>query len=668
MKIKLSKTLKGTNNISGGMTSEEYKENLKLLEEWNYEYYINDNSSVSDAQYDAVMFQVMEFEKNHPDKKDKFSVTSKIGCSVSLSKLTKVTRPRKMFSLANAFTKEDIQKYLKDTKNASEYILEWKFDGLGVELTYRRGELVMATTRGDGFTGEDVTHNVRLIRNLPLKLNKNVNCTVRGEVVVSRKVFQRSLSDNAGYSNPRNMAAGIVRSKDTNRIQKHSVSFMAYKLFMDDGSVFMTHEDSLLYARELGFRPIIFKKVSGNLDNLERIYKIWLDERELFEFDVDGIVLKLNDLEIVEELGTTFKYPKADIAWKFPTGSVPTTIKRIEDTVGRTGLITPVMSFQPPVVLDGVTVSQATGHNYTDMRLKGLGVGAEVKVTRNGGVVPGVSEVLVPAKKPHGVPRFCPACKSLTRQIQAEVSCTNPECSAILVASMQYFAAKTGMDIEGIGRESAKKLVGLGIKTPLDLCNPKTWKDPMLSQILRVLGAGRTNQILTSLNERWKSGRVYPKYLKSLGLPEIGERKCLDLAENFPPDKLLKAKNSDFQKVYNLGISIGERMEAYIIENHDMLVELFKYIKPIVLPPKNSGKLSGQHFCITGTLEAPRREIEDRIVAQGGTVQKIVTRKTDFLVIGENPGRDKILGADRCATRKISEKAFLDNILGEKII
>ena len=663
MKIKLPKTAK---NLSD-MTLEEYKENLKLLEDWNYEYYINDNPSVSDAQYDSVMFRVMEFEKNHPGKKDKFSVTSKIGCSVALSKLTKVTRARKMFSLANAFTKEDIKKYLKDTKNASEYIMEWKYDGLGIELTYRHGELVLATTRGDGFTGEDVTHNVRLIRNLPLKLNQLVNCTVRGEVVISRKVFQKSLSDNTGYSNPRNMAAGIVRSKDTSRMQKYPMSFMAYNVFMDDGSIFLTHEDSLLHGRELGFRPIIFKKVSGNLDNLERIYNIWLDERELFEFDTDGVVLKLNDLEMVEELGTTFKYPKADIAWKFPTVAIPTTIKKITDTIGRTGLITPVMSFHPPVVLDGVTVSQATGHNYDDMHLKGLGVGAEVKVTRNGGVVPGVSEVLVPAKKPHKAPRFCPACKSLTRQIQAEVSCTNPECPDVLAASMKYFAARTCMDIEGIGYESSKKLIGIGVKTPLDLCNPKTWKDPMLSKILKVLGAGRTNQILTSLNERWKSGREYPKYLKSLGLPEIGERKCQSLAESFPPDKLLKAKNADFQKVYNLGTSIGERMEAYITDNHDMLVKIFGYIKPIILPPKNSGKLSGQHFCITGTLEVPRREVEDKIVAQGGTVQKSVTRKTDYLIVGINPGRDKIIGAERYSARKISEKDFLDNILGDAI-
>ena len=660
IKIKTSK------KFSGGLTLEEYKESLKLLEEWNYEYYINDNSPVSDAQYDSVMFRVLEFEKNNPDKKDKFSVTSKIGCSVALSKLTKVTRARKMFSLANAFTKNDIQKYLKDTKNASEYIMEWKYDGLGIELTYRRGELVLATTRGDGFTGEDVTHNVRLIRNLPLKLNKSVNCTVRGEVVISRKVFQKSLSDNTGYSNPRNMAAGIVRSKDTLRMQKYPMSFMAYNLFMDDGSIFLTHEDSLLYGRELGFRPIIFKKVSGNLDNLERTYKIWLDERELFEFDVDGIVLKLNNLELSEELGTTFKYPKADIAWKFPTIAVPTTIKRIEDTLGRTGVITPVMIFQPPVVIDGVTVSQATGHNYADMHLKGLGVGAQVKVTRNGGVVPGVSEVLVPAKKPHTAPRFCPVCKSLTRQLQAEVTCTNPNCPEVLAASMLYFASKTGMDIDGIGKESSRKLIEIGVKTPLDLCNPKTWQEPMLSQILKVLGAGRTNQILSALKERWESGRPYPKYLKSLGLPEIGEQKCLPLAENFPPERLLKAKSSDFREVHSLGTAIGERLEAYVKDNHDMLVELFGYIHPVILPPKVSGKLSGQHFCITGTLEAPRREVEDRIVAQGGTVQKSVTRKTDFLIVGENPGRDKLLGADRYSAHKISEKDFLSGILGEK--
>ena len=173
---------------------------------------------------------------------------------------------------------------------------------------------------------------------------------------------------------------------------------------------------------------------------------------------------------------------------------------------------------------------------------------------------------------------------------------------------------------------------------------------------------------MVSLTERWKSGRTYPEYLRSLGLPEIGEQKAQALAENFPPEKFLKAKTSDFQKVHSLGIAIGELLEAYVKDNHDMLVKLFKYVPPVVAPPRQvSGKLSGQHFCITGTLEAPRREIENRIVAQGGTVQKSVTRKTDFLVVGENPGKDKLLGADRYNARKISEKDFLDNILGDAI-
>ena len=640
----------------------EYELLVKKVNEWDIKYYIQDNPEVSDGMYDKAMRDLLAFEEKNPSANAFInSPTKKIGCSMVMSKLTKISRNHKMMSLANAFTETDIQKFFEDT-NSPEYCVEWKYDGLGIELVYDLGILIQATTRGDGIVGEDVLHTVKLMKNVPLTIPLHKPCIVRGEAVVSKKVFASANKDIQQYSSPRNMVAGITRSLDNSKMQQYPAIFQPYEVFIDAVKHGTQTQNLDFLEKHLGFFPINYHCIRGNniLTDCYQVYNDFLQKRASFFFDVDGIVIKVNDQQQAIALGYTAKFPKSAIAWKFPTMAVKTKVKKIMDQVGRTGAVTPVAIFDPSVIIDGVEVTRATGHNYTEMARLGIGVGAEVMVTRNGGVVPGIAEVITPAKKVHKAPRCCPSCGALLRQTQIIVSCEDPGCFAVNAQQLEHFASRNCMDIQGMGEKTAELFTRkLGIFI-LRFCDPLVWQHEYPT-IEGVIGKARTKQIHTSLMDRWRNGWPFHKMIYALGLPDVGEQRSKLLADKFEPAALLKATPEQLLQVEDFGVIVAEAVAGFLWENKQDISRIFDWIAPVNKKlEKISEKLSGKHICITGVLSQPRKMFETHITQNGGIIQSTVTRKTDFLILGDSPGKDKVSKANALEVRTIKEKDFLE--------
>lgn len=652
-------------------TLEEYIRAVARLNECNYEYYIKSHSIVSDSEYDQLLRDTMAFEEANKELILPESPTHRIGNSVTVSKLKKVHRRHKMYSIGNVFSAEELMAFLKATGEA-QMIAEFKYDGLGIELIYVDGLLQSATTRGDGLVGEDVTHTARTIKTIPLQCSEKFDGAIRGEVVVSRSTFLMA-QVMGRYTSPRNMASGLMRQLDNTEALQYELIFIPYEVSFGIPAKIKNQFGVLAWLGRLGFKvptAAIYECGQSAMDSSQRLYNLMLSERPDLPWDVDGIVLKVNDLAHQRDLGFTAKAPRGMVAWKFPTMSQPTTISVIRDQVGRTGVITPVAFFDPAVIIDGVTVAQATLFNYSEVNRLGIGLGAKVMVTRKGGVVPGIECVTAKAEFPNYPPVICPECGHGLEWREKELFCTNlVKCRGILSERLVHFVSRGCMDIRGFGEVAAHNLVYReGFTRLTQFCAKNSWHT---GSVRAVLGDKVFWNVLAVMQDRWDNGWSWAKMIFALGIPNIGAKNAETLAENFEPEEFFNlfyiedisvSAEHNYARIKNLpgfGEILADSVRDYLTDvlrwSEGQVVT--KMIKPI-LPEKaeyKSSALDSMSFVVTGTLSKDRPAILRDILAHGGKVTPGVGKKTTFVLAGTDPGLTKINKAKALGTAIISE-------------
>jgi DNA ligase (NAD+) len=651
------------------------------IEYHNRRYYQDDAPEIADAEYDRMMRELQDLEARFPDEDIASSPSQRVGAA-PLSKFAPFNHPQPMLSLANAFSREEILDFDSRIKRMAgveriEYIAEPKLDGLAVNLIFENGFFVRGATRGDGATGEDVTQNLKTIPSLPLKMKKNFLyplpefIEIRGEVYMEKKPFgalnrRREQQGEEPFANPRNAAAGSLRQLDPKITARRPLSIFLYGAGVVRGVGFSTHWDVLEALKSWGFpvNPWIRKAVDiyDCIAYFEQIGSL----RPTLPYDIDGVVLKVNDLALQERLGNVSRSPRWALACKFPAEQASTRVKDIVVQVGRTGALTPV-AIMEPVNVGGVMVSRATLHNEDDILKKDIRIGDTVIVQRAGDVIPEVVCVVDPNQPgrnaPFSMPRRCPECGSeVIRPVgEAAYRCVNLSCPAQIKEHIRHFASRGAMDIEGLGEKLTAQLFDAGlISDPADLYFLSPDKLLSLDRM-----AEKSVQNLLKALERSKNPPL-DKFIFALGIRHVGERTAKILADRFETfENLMMATFDDLTSIPEIGPEIAQSIISFFSEAKNQVV-IEKFFKAGVAPwwnaPKTHALLAGKFLVFTGTLSTLGRNEAKKIAESlGAIVQSSVGQKTSFVVVGQDPGskldKAKALGVDT-----ISELEFLKMI------
>lgn len=624
---------------------------IDIINNASYEYYVNDNPSITDQEYDDYYNELLKLESKYPDLKRTDSPTIRVGGQV-VDKFEKVTHETPMLSFDDIFNEDEIvsfdERIRKTCPNAC-YTLEPKMDGLSGSLLYEKGVLVRAATRGDGVIGENITHNVKTIKSVPLKLNKPIDIEVRGEIYMSKKSFekcneQRKKDNEPLFANPRNAAAGSVRQLDSSIAAKRGLDFMAYFLPNSDKYGIKTQLESLEFLKELGF--VTNYKLNGIAKNVKDIIN-YIDDlsskRNSLPYEIDGVVLKVNSLVDEAKLGTTQRVPRWGIAYKFPAEEVLTTLKEIKFTVGRTGKITPNAIFSP-VHVAGSIVSKATLHNEDYCVDKDVRVGDVISIRKAGDVIPEVVEVKKERRTGNEMPfkmiENCPMCDSKLVKEDANYFCKNDLCPARKIESLIHFASRDTMNIDGLGERIIEDFYNMGfIKDISDIYRLEKHKEDLIE--LEGFGEKSVNNLLESIKNS-KSNSL-EKVLFALGIRHVGKKTAKILAKRYKTiDNLFNASLEELTNVNDVGEIIAKSIKSYLdnLENQKLINELkelglnFEY-----LSANTDDKLEGMTFVLTGTLEKYKREELTKILEnKGAKVTSSVTKKTTGVIVGDKPG------------------------------
>lgn len=638
------------------MIENRMNELIEKINKASYEYYVNDNPTITDQEYDDYYNELLRLEEKYPELKRNDSPTLRVGGQV-VDKFEKVTHETPMLSFDDIFNEDEVvtfdERIRKTCPNAT-YTLEPKMDGLSGSLLYKNGILVRAATRGDGLIGENITHNVKTIKSVPLKLNKDIDIEVRGEIYMSKKSFEKCNEERKQrgenlFANPRNAAAGSVRQLDSSIAARRNLDFMAYFLPNPDKYGIKTQDESLAFLKELGFKTNY--KLNGIANNVSDIIS-YIDnlsiKRESLPFEIDGVVLKVNSLDDEAKLGFTERVPRWGIAYKFPAQEVLTTLKEIKFTVGRTGKITPNAIFDP-VHVAGSIVSKATLHNEDYCILKDVRVGDVISIRKAGDVIPEVVEVKKERRKgneePFKMTEDCPICGSKlvkNKDDEANYYCVNPHCDAKRIESLIHFASRDAMNIEGFGDEIIEDFYNLGyLKHVDDFYRLERYKEELME--LEGFGEKSINNLLDSA-ENSKSNSL-EKLLFALGIRYVGAKTGKLLALNFKNiDNLINASYEDLINIKDIGNSIANSLYDYFRKEEN--IELINKLKALGLNMNYLGKeviesdlFNGKTFVLTGTLSKySRDEAKEKIELYGGKVTSSVTSKTDVVIVGDAPG------------------------------
>jgi DNA ligase (NAD+) len=661
---------------------EELREKLRHHE---YRYHVLDDPEISDAAYDRLMEKLKGLEAAYPDFVTSDSPTSRVGAPPREGFQT-VRHTRPMLSLDNAFSFEALRDFDRRVREgigreSIEYIAEHKFDGLSIALWYEDGVLVRGITRGDGTTGEDVTPNVRTIRSIPLRIEKELTkkaklpglFEVRGEVMMTRKAFEalnRSQEQNGGkvFANARNAAAGAVRMLDSSITAQRRLDFFAYYLMTDGKAAFPKHSESLLALKQLRFRASDDWKLCDGIDEVIAYCEAWDSKREKLPYAIDGVVVKVNSIGIQNELGFTAKSPRWAIAYKYPARQETTVVNDIKVQVGRTGTLTPV-AFLEPVQIGGVTVSRSTLHNMDEVERLGVQIGDTVLVERAGEVIPHVLKVVKEGKdrKPFRIPKECPVCHSKIHKVEGEVAyrCLNTACPAKRRESLIHFASRHAMNIDGLGEKIVDQLVEKEIVK--DIAGLYALKVDDLSELER-MGEKSAQNLLDEIEASKKNS--LPRLIYALGIPFVGERTAQLLANRFSSvEDLASAKEEELFEVEEVGPKVASGILEFFSEpvNRQLIKKLEKAgVRPTAEKRTvKSNKLAGKSFVFTGGLANRTREEAGEIVQQhGGKVVNSVSKKTDYVVVGTDPG-SKYDKAKELAVPILSEAEF-ERLVGLK--
>ncbi len=636
--------------------AEDLREKLRYHE---YKYHVLDDPEISDAAYDKLLVRLKELEAAHPDIVTPDSPTARVGAQPREGFQT-VRHARPMLSLDNAFSFDALRDFDRRVREGSgreeiEYIAEHKFDGLSISLLYEDSVLVRGVTRGDGTTGEDVTLNIKTIRSIPLRMEESAlkkaklkgDFEVRGEVIMTRKAFEamnRQQEQIGGkiFVNARNSAAGSVRVLDPSITAQRKLDFFAYYLLVGDKPAFPKHSESLQALKQLRFRASDDWKLCDGIEQVVKYCESWDAKREKLPYEIDGVVVKVNSIGIQNELGFTSKSPRWAIAYKYPARQETTVVNDIIVQVGRTGTLTPVAVLEP-VQVGGVTVSRSTLHNMDEIERLGLHIGDTVLIERAGEVIPHVLKVVKEGKnrKPFRMPKECPECGSKIHKVEGEVAyrCVNAACPAKRKESLLHFAGRHAMDIDGLGDKIVDQLVDKGlVKDVADLYKLKLEEVADLERM-----AEKSAQNLLAEIEASKKTPL-ARVIYALGIQFVGERTGQLLAENFSSlDELAAAKQEQLEEVNEVGPKVAASIVDFFSEpaNKQLIKRLEKVgVRPTAEKPKiKSNKLAGKSFVFTGGLANRSREEAGEIVKQhGGQIVGSVSKKTDYVVVGTDPG------------------------------
>ena len=661
--------------------AEERIEKLReLINDYRYHYHVLDESIMSEAAADSLKHELSLLEAEYPELITPDSPTQRVA-GRPLDKFEKVTHEKRMISLADVFSKEEVLDWISRNEKlvpggkVYEFFTDIKMDGLACALKYHDGIFYQAVTRGDGLVGEDVTQNVKTIQNIPLKISMQGEVEVRGEIIIFKKDFERLQEEQRKkgepeFANPRNLAAGSIRQLDPKIAASSTLRFMAYDLVRPN---LPTHKEAYETLRDLGFQTSKEDKVFKETEKKELFeYIDDLDEyRKGLPFNTDVMVIKINDRKVYDDLGIVGKTPRAAVAFKFPAEETTTKVRDIVISVGRTGAATPVAILEP-VVVAGSTVQHASLHNADEIARLDVRIGDTVIIYKAGDIIPQIKEVLV-ALRPEGADKFdfekalktqYPELKFVRLAGEVVYRVEGESSDLILKRALEYYASKPALNIEGLGEKNVVALVDAGLlKSVADLYRLK------VEDVASLEGFGELSakNLISAINASKEAS--LNKFITALGIRHVGAQTAMALARKFGSlDNLMVATEEDLLEINDIGDVVAESILAYFADEEN--VKLLEEFKSLGVWPKDEQKtdlpLAGKSYIVTGTLASMgREEAEDRLRELGATVTSSVTRNTTALIVGEKPGKSKTDKADKLGISRMNEVEFLKLIKKE---
>nr|WP_314902759.1 NAD-dependent DNA ligase LigA [uncultured Campylobacter sp.] len=622
------------------MTKKEYETAVDTLNAWAKAYYTDDAPIATDEEYDELYHKVLEFERANPGDISMFSPTKRVGGEVSEG-FIKARHGARMWSMEDIFSFDELLAWLKrGDKEGLEFALQPKFDGASLNLLYENGALVRAITRGDGITGEDVTSNAKVIKNIPLQIAYNGRIEIRGEVVIDKNDFDeinfaRAQRGEPQLSNPRNAAAGSLRQLDSAVTASRRLRFKPWG-YGEQNLGLETYSQMMDFIYSQGFEQEEFFKICRTAEQIEDAYKQLVAQRDSKPFMMDGLVVRVQSIAASEELGYTEKFPKFMVAYKFPAIEKTTRLLDVAFQVGRSGVVTPVGVLEP-VNIDGAIVKSATLHNFDEIERLGVQKGDFISIIRSGDVIPKITGVFKQrrdgSQTPIERPRECPVCGSILLDEGVFIKCQNLECKARVINSLIHFASKKCLNIDGLGDAIVNQLFEAGLVTKIadiyeltvqDLARLEGFKDKKIANLLGAIEASRTPALHS--------------FIASLGIEHIGEVAAKKIAQIYPQN-WRELSYGEVAAIEGFGEAMAESYAEFMQVNRQNLDEILRFVSPVaqIYETKQSA-ISGKTFVITGTLSKSRDEFKAILEANGAKVSGSVSKKTDFVLYGEEAG------------------------------
>lgn len=645
---------------------EQYDRLVEEIKQHDINYYVNDAPVITDFEYDQLYRRLLDMEAEHPELVRDDSPSKRVGAA-PVEGLENITHEVRMMSLNNTYSDAELDSFIatvyKETLEEPQFAVEPKIDGASVSLIYENGRLISAATRGDGAVGEDILHNVRTIKAVPLKITDTQRLIVRGEVYMPVESFNKlnEKREEEGlplFANPRNSAAGSLKLLDSRECAKRNLSMFAFGLDKGQGD---GHFEDLMRLKRLGFRVNDMVKLCKTAEEVKEHVAFIRSKRESLSYEIDGAVIKVDNYRLRDRLGMTIKAPKWAIAYKYPAEKAVTRLLGVEFQVGRTGTVTPVAVLEP-VKVSGSTVGRATLHNMDEVERLGIRIGDYVSLEKGGDVIPKVTGALTErrtgAETEIQFPEKCPVCHHELVREDVAFRCVNPECTGTAKGALKHFVARNAMDIRGFGESLIDRLMDLGmLKTPADIYS----MDYNALRTMDGLGDKSVDNLLAAVEE--SRNKPFEKVLFAIGLPSVGVRTAEILAQEFGSiDRLKAATEEELTAVYSIGALVAKDITEAL--RQPKYINLISSLRDAGLrfeaeKKETGGIFEGQTFLITGTLSRPRADFEELIKSLGGKIAGGVSKNLSYLIAGEKAG-SKLEKAEKLGITILTEDGFMD--------
>lgn len=664
---------------------ERIKELRELIEKYSYYYYTLNESLISDVEFDKLLKELEDLEKVNPQYSMFDSPTMQVGSSLKNTKFSKVTHKEKMLSLSNSYNIGEIEDFIKrvdkllENRKKPSYVLEVKLDGLSISVTYKDGKLVQGVTRGDGVIGEDVTENILQIQSIPKFLKEKIDIEVRGEIVLPISKFQkinekRLANGEEIFANPRNAASGTLRQLDPEIVKERGLDCYFYFVVGGEKYGIKTHREAFDFIEKIGLKTTGIDEVLTSVEEIDKRIEYWKDAREKLDYETDGMVLKVNEIEYWEVLGNTTKSPRWAIAYKFPAKQVSTKLLGITWQVGRTGKVTPVAELEE-VEVSGSRVKRASLHNFDEIVRKDIKIGDKVFIEKAAEIIPqvvkSIKELRTGEEQEVLAPTTCPICGTTLEKEEGlvDLKCPNPSCPAKVQGRFEYFVSRDGMNIIGLGQKIVERFLELGyLNDVTDIYRLSEHREEM--EALEKMGKKSVENLLNSIEE--SKQREYSKVLYSLGIPEVGKFMANLLAdESGSIDRLMEMTKDELLMINGVGEKVADSIINFFASEENLeIIEKLKGFGLNFSGEKQSkvekNVFEGKTFLVTGKLTKFTREgIKEEIEKFGGKNLSAVSKNLDYLIVGEKAG-SKLKKAQEIGTIKIITEDEFFNIVSEK--